>query len=206
MSTGISHMACSQDRPGVSIVSIPSSRGSVNDSCGGFKSFGAPFASRRSAIPLETACIQAFGADSPTVKIYVNIDRMVRRIDQTANRLAKPTAFYLGKLQDGLALDPLTAYSTVLVPFFARHEFARQVILTKSAEVHRLMELDPTGTQFSPGAFCRRRSPGGSRKTSPLSKTVSKPCSDAPAAAIRFARLSCPLFLWRTGKRSTPVF
>ena len=82
---------------------------------------------------------------SPTVKVYVNLDEIVDAIDRTANRLTQPTAFYLGKLQDGLALDPLTAYSTVLIPFFAQHRFARQVILTKSSCVDRLLDLDHRG-------------------------------------------------------------
>jgi spore photoproduct lyase len=82
---------------------------------------------------------------SPTVKIYVNLPEILAEIDRTANRLARPVAFYLGKLQDGLALDPLSAYSTVLVPFFARQPFARQVILTKSDMVGRLLDLDHRG-------------------------------------------------------------
>lgn len=82
---------------------------------------------------------------SPTVKIYVNLPEIVAEIDRIANRLAQPTAFYLGKLQDGLALDPLTGYMSVLVPFFARHRYARQVILTKSAEVGHLLDLDHRG-------------------------------------------------------------
>jgi len=82
---------------------------------------------------------------SPTVKIYLNLSEIIREIDRQANRLATPTAFYLGKLQDGLALDPLTGYSTVLVPFFARHPYARQIVLTKSDSVERLLELDHGG-------------------------------------------------------------
>jgi len=82
---------------------------------------------------------------SPSVKIYVNLPEIINRIDRIANHLAQPTAFYLGKLQDGLALDPLTAYSTALVPFFAPHPWARQVILTKSASVDRLLDLDHGG-------------------------------------------------------------
>jgi spore photoproduct lyase len=82
---------------------------------------------------------------SPTVKIYVNLPEILTQIDRIASRLAHPVAFYLGKLQDGLALDPLSAYSTVLVPFFARHPFARQVILTKSDMVGRLCALDHCG-------------------------------------------------------------
>jgi len=82
---------------------------------------------------------------SPTVKIYVNLEEILREIGRVANQLGKPTAFYHGKLQDGLALDPLTAYSTILVPFFARHRYARQVLLTKSVSVERLLDLPHEG-------------------------------------------------------------
>jgi spore photoproduct lyase len=56
--------------------------------------------------------------------------------------VGSPTAFYLGKLQEPLALDPLTAYSTFLVPFFAEHPFARMTLLTKSTNLEWLIELD----------------------------------------------------------------
>jgi len=82
---------------------------------------------------------------SPTVKIFVNIEEIVEQIDKTAKKLYAPTAFYVGKLQDGLALDPLTGYSTILVPFFADHEFARQVILTKSYSVENLLNIEHKG-------------------------------------------------------------
>lgn len=82
---------------------------------------------------------------SPSVKIYVNLPEILLRIDRIAQRLQTPTAFYLGKLQDSLALDPLTAYSTVLVPFFAEHPYARLTLLTKSANVDRLLNLDHRG-------------------------------------------------------------
>ena len=82
---------------------------------------------------------------SPSVKIYVNLPEMLSEIDRIAYRQQRPTAFYLGKLQDSLALDPLTAYSTVLVPFFAAHPFARLILLTKSANVARLLSLQHFG-------------------------------------------------------------
>jgi spore photoproduct lyase len=78
---------------------------------------------------------------SPTVKIYVNLPEMLEEINDIALKLGRPIAFYLGKLQDALTLDPLTAYSTVLVPFFAEHPFARFTLLTKSTNVNRLLEL-----------------------------------------------------------------
>jgi len=79
---------------------------------------------------------------SPTVKVFVNLPEILAEIDRIATRLAEPTAFYLGKLQDGLALDPLTGYSRTLVPFFAAHRYARMVLLTKSASVGNLLDLD----------------------------------------------------------------
>jgi len=82
---------------------------------------------------------------SPTIKIYVNLPEMLEEIDRIANRLVRPTAFYLGKLQDAIALDPLTAYSTVLVPFFAKQTFARFTLLTKSVNVARLLALNHQG-------------------------------------------------------------
>ncbi|MBN1189566.1 MAG: hypothetical protein JXA46_07435 [Dehalococcoidales bacterium] len=79
---------------------------------------------------------------SPTVKIYVNLPEMLAEIDRVARRLQKPTAFYIGKLQDALALDSLTAYSTIMIPFFAAHSFARLTILTKCGNVDRLIGLE----------------------------------------------------------------
>ena len=79
---------------------------------------------------------------SPSVKIYVNLPQILAEMGRIAQRRGGTTYFYHGKLQDGLALDPLTAYSTVMVPFFAKHPSARQILLTKSATVERLLTLE----------------------------------------------------------------
>lgn len=82
---------------------------------------------------------------SPSVKVFLNIEDMLHGIGVAATERAKPTSFYIGKLQDGLALDELTAYSSVFMPFFARHKYARQVILTKCGEAGRLPTLEHGG-------------------------------------------------------------
>ena len=79
---------------------------------------------------------------SPTVKIFLNLPEILDRIAGVASKLDKPTSFYLGKLQDGLALDPLTSYSRVMIPFFARQRYARLILLTKSVNVENLLDLD----------------------------------------------------------------
>ena len=82
---------------------------------------------------------------SPTVKIFLNINEIIDQIANAASRLSKPTAFYLGKLQDGLALDPLTGYSRIMIPFFAQQKYARLTLLTKSTNVDNLLDLDHRG-------------------------------------------------------------
>ena len=82
---------------------------------------------------------------SPTVKVFLNLDEILGEVDRAATRLGRPTAFYLGKLQDGLALEPLSGYARTMIPFFAQHLYARMVILTKSADVENLPDLDHAG-------------------------------------------------------------
>ncbi len=82
---------------------------------------------------------------SPAVKIFINVDEILDQIAGVASKLDEPTAFYLGKLQDGLALDPLTGYSRMMIPFFAKQKHAKLVLLTKSANVDNLLDLDHQG-------------------------------------------------------------
>ena len=82
---------------------------------------------------------------SPTVKIFVNIGEMLDQIARIASKLSEPMAFYLGKLQDALAIDQLTGYSRLMIPFFAQQKYARLTLLTKSANVDNLLDLDHRG-------------------------------------------------------------
>jgi len=79
------------------------------------------------------------------VKAFLNLPEILAEVDRVARRLGEPTAFYLGKLQDGLGLGPLTGYSRHIIPFFAAHPTARLTVLTKSADVGNLLDLDHRG-------------------------------------------------------------
>jgi spore photoproduct lyase len=79
---------------------------------------------------------------SPTVKIFLNLPEILNQINRVALQLTEPTAFYLGKLQDALALDPLTGYSRVMIPFFARQKLAVLILLTKSSGVENLLDIE----------------------------------------------------------------
>jgi len=82
---------------------------------------------------------------SPAVKIFVNVEDALAAIERRLRRARDGAAWYIGKLQDALALDPLTAYSRILVPFFAAHDRARLVLLTKAAAIENLLDLDHRG-------------------------------------------------------------
>jgi spore photoproduct lyase len=75
----------------------------------------------------------------------MNLDEILAQVDKQARKIGRPEAFYLGKLQDGMALDPLTGYSRVMIPFFAEHPFARLRILSKSADFENVLDLDHRG-------------------------------------------------------------
>ena len=97
---------------------------------------------------------------APAAKVYVNLEDMLAAIERKARRLDRPTSFYVGKLQDALALDPLTGFSRVLVPFFAEQANARLVMLAKSDAVENLLDLDHRGHtvvswSINPEAVCR---------------------------------------------------
>ncbi len=93
---------------------------------------------------------------APVMKVFVNLEDVLAAIARKARRLAQPTSFYLGKLQDALALDPLTGFSRVLIPFFAAQPLARLVLLTKSDCVGNLLKK-------TPGVFLASISPCSSR-------------------------------------------
>ena len=82
---------------------------------------------------------------SPAIRIHVNLEEIIQQIDEAAFAQGDVTGFYQGRLQDALALDPLTGYSKVLVPFFSKHRFARQILLTKSTSVDNLLHLNHGG-------------------------------------------------------------
>ena len=79
------------------------------------------------------------------MKIYVNLDDILTQIDRKAREIGRPEAFYLGKLQDGMALDPLTGYSRTIIPFFAEHPFARLRVLSNCADFANVLDLDHRG-------------------------------------------------------------
>ena len=127
---------------------------------------------------------------APTVKVYVNIEDVLRKLRALGRRLDREGAgvasCYLGKLQDGLSLDWLTGYSNSLVPFFAREPLLRWVVLTKSACVDNLLGLEHRGHtvvswSVNPQEVCSRF------------EALAPPLAERLAAATRCADAGYPV-------------
>ena len=81
----------------------------------------------------------------PAIKLYTNLPDVLSAIRKAADRAPGPVLFYGSKLQDFVALDPLTRYSETLVPFAAEQPNVRLLFLTKSANIERFLPLDHRG-------------------------------------------------------------
>jgi spore photoproduct lyase len=123
---------------------------------------------------------------SPTVKVFMNLDEILAQVDKQARKIGRPEAFYLGKLQDGMALDPLTGYSRVMIPFFARHPFARLRVLSKSADFENVLDLDHGGNTV----LCWSLNPPEVRKEY---EVVTPPIAERIAAMVRCADAGYPI-------------
>ena len=71
----------------------------------------------------------------PAIKLYTNVNEVIAAIRRVADRATDPVLFYGSKLQDFVALDPITRFSETLVPFAAEHPNVRLLFLTKSAVI-----------------------------------------------------------------------
>ena len=144
---------------------------------------------------------------SPTVKVFLNLPEILAEVDRVARQLDEPTAFYLGKLQDGLALDPLTGYSRHIIPFFAAHPTARMTLLTKSADVGNLLDLDHRGHSIlswtvNPDVIID----SFEKNTPPLEKTDLGNGSCRASGLPPFEPWSCQLSRFPVGRRSMVSF
>lgn len=81
----------------------------------------------------------------PAIKVYTNLDDVMAAIEKVADRAEEPVLFYGSKLQDFVALDPLTEHSRRLLPFAADHERIRLLFLTKSTAIDNFLDLDHKG-------------------------------------------------------------
>ncbi len=91
-------------------------------------------------------CILQAYLTNPLLTVYVNAEEIFSNLEKFLNE--NPDQFFrigTGQLADSLSMDHLTAYSEILVPFFARQTNAVLELKTKSVNIDRLLRLDPAG-------------------------------------------------------------
>jgi spore photoproduct lyase len=85
-----------------------------------------------------------------------------------------------------MALDPLTGYSRVMIPFFAAHPYARLRVLSKCANLDNVLGLDHRGHMV----LCWSLNPSGVRKDYEL---VTPPVEDRLRTIRRCAEAGYPV-------------
>lgn len=88
--------------------------------------------------------LQEYLADNPALKVFSNVDDLLREADELFSRQRK---FFFrigtGEIADSLALDPYIGFCAEVVPFFAEQPNVLLELKTKSDCVEGLLKLDP---------------------------------------------------------------
>ena len=88
--------------------------------------------------------LQEYLADNPVLKVFSNVDDLLREADALFSRQRK---FFFrigtGEIADSLALDPYIGFCAEVIPFFAEQPNVLLELKTKSDCVEGLLKLDP---------------------------------------------------------------
>ncbi len=88
--------------------------------------------------------LQEYLADNPALKVFSNVDDLLREADALFSRQRK---FFFrigtGEITDSLALDPYIGFCAEVIPFFAEQPNVLLELKTKSDCVEGLLKLDP---------------------------------------------------------------
>lgn len=97
--------------------------------------------------PLEcTYCILQGYINTPFITIHVNVDKI---LEELKTLLQKRFPSYVrigsGELSDSLAMDSITGFSGILVPFFSQQPNGILELKTKTSEIDHVLPLDHRG-------------------------------------------------------------
>ncbi len=90
--------------------------------------------------------LQGYYENNPFITFFVNIDDLLQELEQIFSEY--PERVYrigTGEFTDSLAMDDLTNFAEVIVPFFAARPNATLELKTKSDKISNLLHLDHQG-------------------------------------------------------------
>lgn len=93
-----------------------------------------------------TYCVLQTYLNHPALMVFTNADAMLAEVEDRLRRSPQLTfRIGTGEMADSLALDDITRYSSLLVPFFARLPNGILELKTKSNQIENLEKLDHGG-------------------------------------------------------------
>lgn len=81
----------------------------------------------------------------PQITVYAGHDHIKKQIEKSLKGSREPVIFNSGELADSLSLEHLTHAAREFIPYFAEKENAYLYMLTKSADVDSILDLDHRG-------------------------------------------------------------
>jgi spore photoproduct lyase len=90
--------------------------------------------------------LQGYYENNPFITFFVNVDDLLDELDQVFT--TEPHRMYrvgTGEFTDSLAMDEITRFSKIIVPFFATKQNATLELKTKSDTITNLLDLDHRG-------------------------------------------------------------
>lgn len=80
---------------------------------------------------------------SSFIKININYETMFKQIRKTLLESTEKLSFNMGEMLDSLALDHITGFTKMLVPFFSDLSRGYLMLLTKSSNIDNLLAVEP---------------------------------------------------------------
>jgi spore photoproduct lyase len=90
--------------------------------------------------------LQGYYENNPFITFFVNVDDLLSELDQVFTE--NPRRMYrvgTGEFTDSLAMDEITEFSKIVVPFFATRPNATLELKTKADTIENLLNLDHRG-------------------------------------------------------------
>ena len=126
-------------------------------------------------------CYLQFYQNTPAIVVYANPERFTQELDKVlTNQKGLWTRIGTGEFTDSLALDSLTEYSKILVPYFKDKNVFFE-LKTKSDQIENLLGLDHGGktvVSWSVNPACLEKEES---KTAPIQKRIeaARRCQEA---------------------------
>lgn len=90
--------------------------------------------------------LQGYYENNPCITFFVNVDDLLHELEQVFAE--DPYQMYrvgTGEFTDSLAMDEITEFSKIVVPFFAEHQNATLELKTKADTIDHLLDLNHQG-------------------------------------------------------------